>query len=519
MTNLESRLRGRSWAAVGVLAAASAAWFISGGRSTVAQHPVSIAEVSPQATAHAHSLSTAFRNAAEEVLPAVVSIQHSAPVARARRSSAPGEMRQFGGRRMPPGMQDLDPLLKRFFEQAPQGGDDEGEESSPGRASSGSGVIIDKSGVVLTNNHVVAGGGKVVVRLHDGREFEAAEVKTDPNTDLAVVKLKNASNLPTAKLGDSDGLQIGDWVLALGQPFGLTDTVTQGIISAKNRGIGITRHAEFLQTDAAINPGNSGGPLVNLNGEVIGINTAISSTSGGYQGIGFAVPVNVAKWVLPQLLKDGMVHRAFLGVGIQPLSQAVAEQLGMSVPSGALVTEVQPKSPAAEAGLQSQDVIVDLNGRTVASPQQLHALVGRSPLDAPVPLTVMRDGKKVTLQVKLREQPKGYGERVAADSTDEAQPEGESFQDFGLEVAPLNAEVAEKLGLKETTGVVIVSVEDGSPAAEAGLKTSEVITQVGRKPVKNVRDFRAAAKDSSLDKGVLVLVRSPEGSRYVVLKK
>ncbi|MCH5373751.1 MAG: trypsin-like peptidase domain-containing protein [Planctomycetes bacterium] len=239
----------------------------------------------------------------------------------------------------------------------------------------GSGVIIDPSGLVLTNNHVVAGGGQVSVRLYDGREFSASQVWTDPKTDIAVVKLDGAKDLTAAKLGNSDMVSIGDWVLALGQPFGLESTVTAGIISAKHRGIGITARDNFLQTDAAINPGNSGGPLVNLNGEVIGVNTAISSRSGGNDGIGFAIPINLAKWVANQLAKEGVVHRAYLGVGIQPVSQKLADQFHVKPREGVVVTDVFPNTPAAKAGVKSGDVIVEFAGVAVSSPQELQTLV------------------------------------------------------------------------------------------------------------------------------------------------
>lgn len=473
--------------------------------------------ISEQAVADAGNLSKAFRASAERVLPAVVSIQHTIQPKLAKRE---GVQRRGGAQRqLPPGMEDLNPLLKRFFEDMP--GFDEGDVMPRGpQQSSGSGVIIDSTGIVLTNNHVVAGGGKISVRLHDGREFEAAEVKTDPKTDLAIVKLKDVSDLPVAVMGDSDKLEIGDWVLALGQPFGLQDTVTAGIISAKNRGINITTHAEFLQTDAAINPGNSGGPLVNLRGEIIGINTAISTTSGGYQGIGFAVPVNVAKWVSSQLTKEGKVHRAFLGVGIQSVDQNLAEQFGLKTPHGALVTEVQPNSPASEAGVQSQDVIVEFAGHPVHDQRQLQAVVSRSAIGGKQPLVVVRDGKRVTLQVTLKEQPAGYGDRKPANESEESEPgEKAASNELGLEVAPLDKDVAQKLGLKDHAGVVVTAVEANSPAATAGIETGMAITQIGRKPVKNVSEFEAAVKDASLEKGVLVLVKSPEGSRYVVLKK
>ena len=226
----------------------------------------------------------------------------------------------------------------------------------------GSGVIVDPSGVILTNNHVVAGGGEIMVRLSDGREFKAFDIKTDPTTDLAVLHIKSKEPLPAAKLGDSKKVEVGDWVLALGEPFGLEGTVTAGIVSAKGRGIGINEREDYIQTDAAINPGNSGGPLVNLDGEVIGINTAISSNTGGYQGVGFAIPIDLAKWVGEQLVKSGTVHRAYLGVMIQPVSQSLAEQFNVKVHEGVLVTQVQPHTPAAKAGMKAGDIILDFAG-------------------------------------------------------------------------------------------------------------------------------------------------------------
>ena len=237
----------------------------------------------------------------------------------------------------------------------------------------GSGVIIDPSGIILTNNHVVDGGGKIIVRLHDGREFDAIDVKTDPKTDLAIVRIKGAGTLPAAKLGNSDDMQVGDWVLALGDPFGLEGTVTAGIVSAKGRGLGITARENFIQTDAAINPGNSGGPLVNLDGEVVGINTAIASQTGGYQGVGFAVPSNLAKWVSEQLIANGTVRRAYLGVGIQPVTQELAKQFGVQGQQGVRGRRRAADTPAAAAGVKPGDVIVEFAGKPVANPQELQA--------------------------------------------------------------------------------------------------------------------------------------------------
>jgi serine protease Do len=510
--------------AAALLAAASLAgggYLLVPSGASIAQSPAGKSTPPAEALNHAYALSEAFRNSAEQVLPAVVSIRNEVQPRMAR-----GESRGKGGSRVPRGFADqlprgmeLDPFLKKFFEELPEGGTFEMPQSP--RQSSGSGVIIDSSGVILTNNHVVSGGGKVTVRLHDGREFVASngDIMTDPNTDIAVVRI-NAKNLPTAKLGDSDKLRIGDWVLAVGQPFGLENTVTTGIVSATGRAVGITKYDEFIQTDAAINPGNSGGPLVNLQGEVVGINTAISSSSGGFQGVGFAIPGNVAKWVSSQLLKDGKVHRAYLGIGIQPMDQDLAGQLSLPTSRGALVTDVQPNSPADKAGFQPQDVIVEFAGAKIHSPRNLQALASRSPIGSSQPVTVLRDGKRVELKVTLKEAPANYGEPVArrAESNEDEPSASAQYDKFGLQVGPLTGEVARELGINVTSGVVIIGVEEGSPAAEAQLAPSMVITQVGRKPVKSVEEFEAEMKNASPEKGLLLLVKSAEGSRFVVLK-
>jgi serine protease Do len=466
-----------------------------------------------EAVENANSLSHAFRSAAERTMPAVVTVQH---VVEPKTVKMRTDGRR-GQRELPEQFRDLDPLLKRFFEDLPDF--DMREMPSQPSQSSGSGVIIGRSGLILTNNHVVRGGGKVKVKLNDGREFEATDVKTDPSTDLAIIRIKAGGDLPVAPLGNSDDMRVGDWVLALGQPFGLADTVTAGIISAKGRGLGITEHEEFLQTDAAINPGNSGGPLVNLQGEVIGINTAISSTSGGYQGVGFAVPVNVAKWVSQQLDKEGKVHRAYLGVGIQPVSQELASQLGMTTPRGAMVTEVRPGSPAEKAGVKVGDVIVQYAGTKIHDTRQLSAVVARTSIDAKQTLVVLRDGKETKLDVAVQEMPENFKVARRERSDSEATVEGTSVKKLGVEVAPLTADTAEQLGLKVKEGVVIVSVDDESPAAKAGLTTGMVIERIGQKPVRTVEQLEAAMQDVSLERGVLVLVRTVEGSRFVVVKQ
>jgi serine protease Do len=485
--------------------------------STIAQQPAAATKAVPaEALGQANALSEAFRYSADHVLPAVVSIRNESRPRMVKRDARPR-----GGNRpeLSPELGELDPLLKRFFEQMPDGAEGFDMPQQP-RQSSGSGVIIDPAGVILTNNHVVAGGGKITVRLKDGREFEATaeDIKTDDRTDLAVVRIKANGSLPFAKLGDSDKLRIGDWVIAVGQPFGLENTVTAGIISATGRAVGITKHEEFIQTDAAINPGNSGGPLVNLRGEVIGINTAISSSSGGFQGVGFAVPVNVAKWVSSQLLKDGQVHRAYLGVGIQPIDQNLASQLGLPTSQGALVTEVRPGSPAEKAGLKPQDVIVEFGGATIYEPRNLSALASRAAIGSSLPVVVLRDGKRVELKVTVLEQPANYGERQTRPADSNEEPQSGNFNKLGLQVGPLSSDVAKQLGISSAGGVVITAVEEDSIAARAGLAPSMAIVQVGRQAVKNAADFEAEVKRADLEKGVLLLVRSSEGSRFVVLR-
>jgi len=520
-----SRMSRVAAAALFVLSLATGGYFFLPAKATIAQAPAATAPPS-EALNQANTLSDAFRNSAEKVLPAVVSIRNevqprlakSGGDGKAPRGSRPQLPKGFGG-----GFGDLDPLLKRFFEELPGEGGGGGMFESPQgpRLSSGSGVIIDPSGVILTNNHVVQGGGKVTVRLHDGREFVATngDIMTDPQTDLAVVRIKAPSSLPAAKLGNSDEMRIGDWVLAVGQPFGLENTVTKGIVSATGRSVGITRYDEFIQTDAPINPGNSGGPLINLKGEVIGINTAISSSSGGSQGIGFAIPVNLAKWVSTQLVKEGKVHRAYLGVGIQKIDPSIASQLELQGHDGTLVTDVQPDSPAAKAGFQPQDVVVDFAGTKIKSPSQLSATVSRTPIGSKQPVTVLRSGKKVELSVALKEMPANYGERKSREA--ESKAEGESstkYDKFGLEVGPLTGDVAKQLGVSASSGVLVTAVEDGSPADKAGLNSGDVITQIGRKNVKSVADFEAEIKNASIDKGVLLNVKTGEGSRIMVLK-
>ena len=278
-------------------------------------------------------------------------------------------------------------------------------------------MIIDKSGVILTNNHVVEGATEVTVRLSDGREFQGTDIKTDKETDLAVVHIKNAGDLPAATMGNSDNLEIGDWVIAVGNPFNQELTVSAGIISGKGRSLRDGKRAEYLQTDAAINPGNSGGPLVDLDGEVIGINTAIASSSGGFQGVGFAIPINQAKWVVDQLVHSGSVKRAYLGVRVEELAGDLAEQFGVHRHDGVFVNEVMPDSPADKAGVHEGDIITEYGDKHVATPGQLQQLVERTPVNDKAKVKILRDGKPQTMTVvaqAMQEEPRVEMQRGAA---------------------------------------------------------------------------------------------------------
>ena len=463
-----------------------------------------------EAINYAKGLSRAFRAAANAVLPAVVTIIKQPAVVAERRPQG-GSVNPFEGTPFEDLFRD-DPRMRRFF------------RSPRAQPSIGSGVIIDPSGLILTNSHVVDGGGEVTVRLHDGREFIAEDVKTDPRTDVAIVRISGARDLTAARIGDSDVLEVGDWVLAVGNPFGQEGSVTAGIISAKNRGPGIINHRtgreEFLQTDAAINPGNSGGPLINLDGEVVGINTAISTRTGSYMGVAFAIPANLATWVADELAQFGEVRRAYLGVGIQPIDNDLARQFGLEARRGALITTVGPDTPASEAGLQSGDVVVEFAGKEVVDNRSLQAIVERTPIDSEQSLEIIRDGKRQQLRVIVRKWPKNYGmeEQPSLRSAPAPTPKTGSYNDLGIEVAPLDDEVAQQLGIEDALGVVITSVKRGSQADREGLRSTMVITKVGQKTVTNLEEFEQAMKEVDFEnEGVLFLIRSGSGSRFVVI--
>ncbi len=462
-----------------------------------------------QALMHANALSTAFRNAAEIATPSVVVVRSEVKPKRARGKRPEGRANPFEGT----------PFEDMFPEGLPEGFEfNLPEGRMPGRAGVGSGVIVSDDGLVITNNHVVEGADEVVVELSDGREFRAIEIKTDPDSDLAVVKLADAHGLPVAKLGDSDKLSIGDWVIAIGNPFELETTVSAGIISGKGRELGSIRRAQFLQTDAAINPGNSGGPLVNLAGEVVGINTAIASNSGGYQGIGFAIPVNLAKWVTGQLIDKGTVERAFIGVQMGPLDRRMAEKLGVKDRGGVLVNDVVPDSPAAAAGVQPLDVITGFDDHSISGTRSLQELVERADLGRPHSLTVYRDGKPLTLRVSVKPLPTDLsaGQPPQRRSL-EAGAETFYSEEFGLEVR--DKESLAEDAYADFAGVLVDRVDDDGLAAEAGIGPGMLIRKVGRTAVGSIAEFAAAVEGQSAEEGILLQIRTPSGNRVVLLKK
>ena len=483
-------------------------------RSSLPGLPGATAADSP-AAAEARQLSHAFRDAAKTALPAIVSIETKGKTTQVLGQNGGNEDSLEGS---PLGeLFKRDPSLRDFFRRGQP-------MNRPPVHGMGSGFIIDPSGIIMTNNHVVADAEVVKVKLHDGREFVATDVKTDPRTDVAIVRIQADGRLPSIPMGNSDECDIGDWVLAIGSPFGLDATVTAGIISAKGRGMHITEREDFLQTDAAINPGNSGGPLVNLNGEVIGMNTAISTRSGGYDGVGFAVPINLAKWVAEQLIDRGAVSRAYLGVAIQPIDSELSKQFNVPVGKGALVTDVRPKSPAAAAKLEAGDLILNFNGKEIHGPRDLQGVVERLKVGSKYPMQIVRDGKEMKVEVTAQEMPKNFS--LASDaggpqgrSVPET-PKGENFADLGVEIESLQPEVLQKLGYhEEVTGVLVTEVKPDSPAAVAGLRDGMVISKVGMHRIKTPADFKEAMKSVSLEKGVLMLVRTPRGGSHIVVRK
>ena len=403
-----------------------------------------------------------FAKLAKENAPAVVNIN---TVTQARQPERPGHPPQMPN--LPPGP--LGDMFRDFFEQMPQ---QPMPRSRPAQ-SLGSGFIISEDGYVITNAHVVRGADEISVRLNTQREYKAELIGEDPRTDVALLKIE-AEDLPTVRMGDSDAVEVGEWVLAIGAPFGLDHSATHGIVSAIGRDLPNEAYVPFIQTDAPVNPGNSGGPLINADGEVIGVNSQIYTNSGGYMGISFAIPMNVAMNVAEQLKTTGQVRRGYLGVVIQPVTDELARSFGLKDTRGALVAQVQPDTPAAEAGLESGDIITAFNGKPIKRSGQLPRLVGSAAVGEPATVTFIRDGEEKTVEVTLSELD---GATAAA---------GGALSTYGLSVAPL--EKADRGSLGVRYGVSIESIRADSPFAGA-LETGDVILEVNRRPIRSESDL------------------------------
>jgi serine protease Do len=469
------------------VAAMSVLWFV----------PLASAQSRTQA---AKELSKAFSAAAKEAMPAVVSI-------RVEKTIEAGPPMDFGGLNDPFG-QFNDDFLRRFFRErrpqrrAPQKYLQEGQ---------GSGFLISEDGYILTNNHVVGDVDKITVELQDGRTFTNAKlIGTDPGTEVALIKIEG-DKFPVLPMGDSSKIEIGDWVIAIGNPFGLSETVTVGVISAVGRNnMHIAAYEDFIQTDAAINPGNSGGPLINLDGQVIGINTAIVSDSGGYMGIGFAIPINMARSIEEQLRKHGKVSRGYLGLYAKDVNADMAELLGLKETGGVAVSMVEPGAPAAKAGLKVYDIILAINGKKVQSYDAFRNEVALLAPGSKVRLDISREGKSLTLTVSLGERP--------SDMARKEPPPEEPQQVLGLEVQDLTEDLAEQLEYQPGEGVVVSAVAPGSAAAEEGIQRGDLIVAVNKRNVTSVEEFTAAVKRSRKLGRVLLLVKRGEFSQFVTLR-
>jgi len=447
----------------------------------------------------------AFASVARKVSPAVVFIQVESMV------SAPA-MTPFSS---PFG----DDFLKRFFgdqfpglPEAPRSGEPQGEQRA---IAQGSGFVFsEKSGLfsdktyILTNNHVVEHADKIRVKFQDGREFDAKITGGDPKSDVAVIEVKE-EGFPELSFADSSMLEVGEWVIAIGNPFGLSHTLTVGVVSAKGRtSVGINDYEDFIQTDAAINPGNSGGPLVNLDGEVVGMNTAILSRSGGNMGVGFAIPSNLIKVIANQLIEKGEVTRGYLGIVIQQLTPDLAASFGIKSAKGILIAQVSENSPAEKAGLRQGDVIVAYQGKAVTDVGGFRNRVSLTVPGSKEKLSILRQGKRKTLTVTIGKLTK---EKLAA------QGPAQSAEEIGLTVQTLTPQLAKQFDVKPGEGVVVTEVQSGSIAAMAGISPGTVILQVNHKTVSSAAEFKHAVKESSTDKSVLLLIRKGDMQNYVVL--
>jgi serine protease Do len=436
-----------------------------------------------------------FADLAGQLMQAVVNISTTQSLTEERRRAPGAPLPRPHGERDP-----FEEFFERFF-----GGSRPQHERR--RSGLGSGVVINKDGHILTNNHMVENATDIKVSLSDKEEFNAKVVGRDPKTDVALIKIEAARDLPVAPLGNSDRLQVGEWVMAIGNPFGLGHTVTVGIASAKGRIIGAGPYDDFIQADVSINPGNSGGPLFNMNGQVIGINTAIVATG---QGIGFAIPINLAKGILTQLHEQGKVTRGWLGVQVQQVTPELAKSFGLGSGHGALVADVQANSPAARAGIQHGDVIVEFKGQKIKDVNELPLLVANTPPQTEVEVKLIRHAQEQAVQLKVDELKEEQQQAATGGDISEGKP--------GLAVQELPPDLSRKLGLPNGQGVLVANVEEGTPAHEAGIQRGDVILEVNQQQVTNVQDYQAALGRKGDANTMLLLIRRGENTVYMALR-
>jgi serine protease Do len=487
---------------IGIIVASDMGWLPTG---TAGPEPIPNSIVRPVATAPQLPMTGGsgknFVEIAKSVKPAVVNIA-------ATRSGKSGES--------PHGSPLDDPFFRKFFGDEFFKRDRDAPQREPKERGQGSGVIVESNGLIVTNNHVVNKADEIRVFLPDKREFKGKLIGTDAKTDIAIVKIE-ATGLPTIPWADSDQLEVGEFVLAVGSPFGLTQTVTMGIVSAVGRAsMGIAEYEDFIQTDAAINPGNSGGALVNVRGELVGINTAIFSQSGGNMGIGFSVPSNLSRAIMDQLVRTGKVVRGWLGVAIQDLSPELATQFGITDTKGVLVSDVMEDSPAKKAGFERADVIIEYDGKSMDSPTHLRNAVAQTPIGKKVSVKLIRDKKPRTIEVAIVEQPKSLGQPGAEESRESVVPTGVLSD---LDVRELNEELTARYGLKAIErGVVVVRVKSGSTAEEMGVREGDIILEVNRKAVGSLKSYEQAASGLAKDQAVLLLLKRKGQTIYLTLR-
>ncbi|HJO61784.1 MAG TPA: DegQ family serine endoprotease [Desulfobacterales bacterium] len=436
-----------------------------------------------------------FSHLAERVSPAVVNIRTEKMVKGGGQSS---------GHFSRPPFEKNDPFhdfFEKFF------GDKQQKKFK--KRSLGSGFVIGQEGYIVTNNHVIENADKIKVKLKNGKKFDAELVGRDPNTDIALIRVKPVNGLPVVDLGDSDGLKVGQWVVAIGNPFGLEHTVTAGIVSAKGRVIGSGPYDDYIQTDASINPGNSGGPLINMKGEVMGINTAIIA---GGQGIGFAIPINLAKGIIDQLKENGEVTRGWLGVGIQDLDDELAAYYGLEGVKGVLVSEAFQGEPAEKAGIQAKDIILEVNGKKVNTSRALSRMVANIRVGDEITIKVLRDSKEKIFNVKIAKRDENF---ISSRRTKK-----EFGEAFGVRVATLTKGMAKRLNMEGTDGVVVVEVASGSKGEKAGIRVHDNIKEINRKEIKTVDDYREAIRKTKKGASIQMFIRRMNvGFLVVTFKK